>query len=123
MRQYRGDLIPKARDLRQTATRAEEIVWQFLRRKRVAGMRWRRQQPIGPFIVDFDCPDLKLVIELDGHAHENREDADWTRQSYLEEQGLTVLRFFNGDVYQRKEGVFNRIRHTCLSMSGRQWKE
>jgi len=118
MRQYRDHLTPRARDLRQTPTRAEKIIWQFLRRKRIGSLKWRRQQPVGSFIVDFYCPELKLVIELDGASHADKGQQDTVRQSYLEEQGLTVLRFLNGHVYQRKEDVFNTIRHVCISMAG-----
>ena len=73
------------------------------------GARFRRQQPVGPFIVDFYCAAVGLVIELDGAGHANRVAYDAKRTAWLAERGLTVLRFANADVLERPERVFVTI--------------
>ncbi|MBI0474584.1 endonuclease domain-containing protein [Sphingomonas sp. MA1305] len=104
----------KARELRLSATDAERRLWQHISNRQVAGVRFNRQVPIGPFICDFVARSAKLVIEVDGgqHAWQERRDADRTR--YLEGLGFTVLRFWNNDVLERTEGVVQAIE-TALS--------
>ena len=76
------------RDLRHDSTVPERILWGLLRNRRLAGMKFRRQQTIGSFIVDFFCDRLKLVIEVDGESHEGRLEEDRKRQIFLERYGL-----------------------------------
>jgi very-short-patch-repair endonuclease len=90
----------RARELRREMTPAERIVWKQLRDRRFAGFKFRRQQPIGPYIVDFFCASRRLVVELDGETHLGKEVNDQIRQGYLERQGLRVLRFWNTEVYE-----------------------
>ncbi len=85
-------LVPRARVLRADATPAERDLWQIVRGGKL-GLRFRRQQPIGPFIVDFYCAEVGLVVELDGAGHAERADYDDRRTRWLEANGLTVLRF------------------------------
>ena len=90
----------QAKTLRVHATDAERIFWALLRGGRLAGLRFRRQQPIGPYIVDFFCPSAKLIIELDGGQH-GRDEAvvyDEGRTRFLEARGYRVLRFWNHEV-------------------------
>ena len=101
-------LIPRARVLRADATPAERELWELLRSGR-SGARFRRQQPVGPFIVDFYCARAKLVIELDGAGHAERHDYDAARTAWLEGKGLTVLRFANADVLERPQFVHAAI--------------
>ncbi len=99
----------RARQLRETQTPAEQLLWRELRNRQVCGCKWRRQQPIDNYIVDFFCPELRFVIELDGDIHAIRKEQDRTRQKYLEDQGLRVIRFANNDIRLNIEGVLNVI--------------
>ena len=91
-----------AKHLRENTTDAERRLWRVLRLKQVGGMRFRRQQPLGPFVVDFFCSAAKLIIELDGDQHGTDEAAayDAHRTRWLEERGYKVLRFANGEVLE-----------------------
>src|SRR5215471_7144099 len=99
-----------ARQMRNNPTKAENLLWQVLRRKAL-GVRFRRQQPIGSFIVDFYCSLARLVVELDGEVHESdekrRDDEERTR--YLERIECRVIRFWNGEVLNDLDGVVARI--------------
>ncbi len=88
-----------ARQLRLSATEAERKLWSCLRDKRLLGLRFRRQQPIGPYIADFYCSAAKLIIELDGSQHANGQaQYDLYRTRWLEARGYKVLRFWNTDL-------------------------
>ncbi len=94
-----------ARRLRQTPTDAEQRLWSQLRRRQIEGARFRRQAPIGSYVVDFVCFDAKLVIEVDGGQHAKQQDRDSRRTAWLETQGFRVLRFWNHEVLGNIEGV------------------
>jgi|SRR5580692_4520449 very-short-patch-repair endonuclease len=100
-----------AKELRENATEAEKTLWRFLRGKRMAHLRFRRQQTIGPYIVDFFCSAAKLVIELDGSQHGTDENiaCDLARTKWLEARGYRVLRFWNVDFLKEKEAVLEGI--------------
>ncbi len=104
-------LIARARSLRSSATIAERRLWNSLRRHQLNGVAFRRQQPIGPYVVDFFCPRAKLVIEIDGgqHAELGAAIRDRRRTKWLETRGYRVLRFWNSDVLQNLEGVWQLI--------------
>ncbi len=97
-----------ARSLRREMTEAEHKLWNHLRRKQLSGYHFRRQHPVGPFIVDFICLESKLVIEVDGSQHGN-QSIDSERDDMLKEFGVRVLRFWNNDVVQRIDDVLNEI--------------
>lgn len=82
----------RARSLRNAPTPSEAHLWQALRKRNLAGHRFRRQQPIGPFIVDFFCPAARLVIEVDGPIHADQQEADQERQRIIEAAGYRVVR-------------------------------
>ena len=105
-------LTPLARNLRRNATSAERRLWQGLRRKQIAGFRFRRQVPIGGFIADFASFDAKLIIEIDGATHSTEEelDRDKTRSAALAAQGFAVLRLTNDEVFRNLDGVLETIR-------------
>ena len=107
----------RARQLRRPLTPAEVILWRELRGRRLGGFKFRRQQPIGPYIADFFCPAAKLVVELDGETHLGREEKDAARQAYLESLGYRVLRFWNPDVYDELEAVREAIWNACTGAS------
>ena len=97
-----------ARRLRQAMTDAERALWRHLRMRQIAGARFRRQHPIGPYVVDFVCLDPRVVIEVDGGQHaESRSDA--ARDAFLRTHGYRVLRFWNHEVLGNPEGVWLRI--------------
>jgi very-short-patch-repair endonuclease len=85
----------RARQLRKDMTEAERALWAKLRRRQVLGHKFRRQQQLGAYVVDFVCLDKKLVVELDGGQHARRHDCDAQRTRWLEAQGFEVLRFWN----------------------------
>jgi very-short-patch-repair endonuclease len=100
-----------AKKLRANTTPHERIVWRALKELPVEGTHFRRQAPIGPYVVDFFCPAKKLIIELDGGHH--NEDAiavcDSERQTWLEQQGYKVIRFWNSDVTGNLDAVMETI--------------
>jgi very-short-patch-repair endonuclease len=106
-----------ARSLRTTATDAERILWSALRTRQLGNLRFRRQHPIGPYIVDFFCPSAKLIVELDGSQHGTDEavchDDDRTR--FLQARGYHVLRFWNIEVMKNRDSVLAAIHHTAVT--------
>jgi len=90
-------------------TDAERALWKDIRRRQRLGFQFRRQYPIGPFIVDFVCLEKKLVIEVDGGQHNAQKQYDEARTSWLESRGFRVLRFWNNEVMREKEGVIQII--------------
>ena len=110
-------LIRNARRLRRELSSAEKILWARLRGRRFAGYRFRRQHLIDPYIADFCCAVAALVIELDGETHLGKEEADRTRQTYLESTGLKVLRFWNTDVFEGLDGVLEAVYRECQQRS------
>jgi very-short-patch-repair endonuclease len=98
-----------ARELRHNATPPEQLLWSVLRGRRLGGLKFRRQEPIGQFIVDFCCRDRMLIVELDGSSHEDKLAADAERSKYLVGQGFRVLRVLNNDVMQELDAVARYI--------------
>jgi very-short-patch-repair endonuclease len=99
-----------ARHLRIAATKAERHLWSRVRRRQLGGHRFRRQQPIGDYVVDFICLERRLIVEVDGGQHADREVYDAARTRWLESQGFRVLRFWNNDVLARTDAVCEVIR-------------
>jgi very-short-patch-repair endonuclease len=100
------------KSLRNSLTPMEAVLWQCLQRRQLLGQKFRRQISIGRYIVDFYCPDKKLVIELDGDAHfsHNIDVYEDERTRFLESQGLTVIRFENDELKQSLDWVLERIK-------------
>ena len=101
--------IKRAKELRQNMTPAEKILWEYLRAKRFNGLKFRRQQIIEGFIVDFYCHSLGLVIELDGEIHDKQKEYDTERDDILSSKQLTILRFTNQQVSKDIESVLKII--------------
>ena len=95
--------------LRHNLTPAEALLWRALKGRGVGGLKFRRQQGIGPFVLDFYCPEARLCVELDGSAHDYRYDYDERRTAYLAQQGIRVIRFTNDQVFTCLEGVVAQI--------------
>jgi very-short-patch-repair endonuclease len=99
----------RARSLRRRMTDAERRLWSKLRLRQIEGFRFRRQAPVGPYIVDFICLETKLIIEVDGGQHAAEKDKDDERTAWLEAEGYRVVRFWNNDVLSNTEGVVRMI--------------
>jgi very-short-patch-repair endonuclease len=106
-------LLQRAREMRREPTEPERRLWQKVRRKQLDGYKFRRQHPIGRFILDFYCHEARLVVELDGESHAFQEEYDAARTEWLEAQGLRVLRFPNHVVMKNMEGVLETILMAC----------
>jgi very-short-patch-repair endonuclease len=106
-----------ARSLRRRATDAERRLWAVLRDRALVGARFRRQQPIGPYVVDFCCLERKLVVEVDGSQHLDRTAADARRTGDLELAGFRVLRFWNNQVLLETDAVLEAIRQAIETPS------
>ena len=96
--------LSKARQLRHNMTDAEQGLWRILRNRQFAGVKFRRQVSIGPYIADFVCYDARLVIEADGGQH-NESKADNLRDAWFAANGFRVLRFWNNEILNNPEGV------------------
>ena len=100
-----------ARDLRKRQTPAEKTFWRILRDRRLRGLKFRRQHPLGPFVADFCCYEIRLVLELDGEIHQEAQPAarDRERDAHIRGLGFTILRFPNERVFGDAEGVIEEI--------------
>jgi very-short-patch-repair endonuclease len=112
----------RARSLRKNLTDAERKLWFILRRKQLSSFRFRRQVPMGPYILDFVCHSVKVVIEADGGQHDESQQSayDQKRTQWLEKQGYHVLRFWSNEIVSRgnsgnEQAVFETILKICLS--------
>ena len=106
-------LIVFARELRKNSTIAERKLWHTLRSKNFMGLKFRRQEPIGNYIVDFVCYEKKLIVELDGGQHNEFSEKEIPRTKALEKEGYKILRFWNSDVINNIEGVLTVIKENC----------
>ena len=107
----RCELKSKRKTLRNNSTKAEIILWRYLKHSQLNGRKFRRQHSIGPYIVDFYCPEKRVVIELDGPVHEKDEQKiyDKKRQKYIEAVDIRIVRFQNEEVINNVEKVIARI--------------
>ena len=112
-RELRKKLIESARRMRDAPTHAEELLWEKLRKKRLGGFRFRRQHIIRTFIVDFYCPQAKLVIEVDGSVHDEQKKYDQEREEIIHTLGYLVVRFKNYQIERELDSVLVRIYDTC----------
>ena len=112
-------LTVRARALRGTATPAEQELWRWLRGRKLDGAKFRRQQPLGPFVVDFFCEEERIVIEADGAGHFPPPAGDLWRDYWLNAAGLTVLRFENCEILGRTALVLERIRQAIRTARSR----
>ena len=104
-----------ARTLRKNLTDAEQMLWRHIRNCQLYGHKFRRQAPIGKYIVDFVCFEKRLVIELDGGQHAVNQDYDHCRSEWLRSQGFNVLRFWNHDVMSKVEEIKEVIARNLVT--------
>ena len=115
------ELTTIRKELRNGSTAAESTLWLSLKGRRVEGMRWRRQFSVGPYILDFYCPQLRLCIELDGAQHYTMQGSenDLLREEWLlREHGIRTIRFENKDIFINHEGVIEYIREVTRTILG-----
>ena len=105
---YDQPTLAKAKRLRRDVTDAERKLWSILRSRQFEGAKFRRQQPIGPFIADFVCQEARLIVEADGGQHSDSA-SDVRRTEFLERAGYRVLRFWNNDILENLDGVAQAI--------------
>jgi very-short-patch-repair endonuclease len=105
--------LERARHLRRDATVPERLLWSRLRDGQLAGLKFRRQHTIGPFIADFYCHEFQLVIELDGDSHIGRARYDNSRTAYFHDAGIRLLRIANDDVIADIDEVLEAILRAC----------
>ena len=108
---YKPNLKLLSRKLRNNSTLSEVLLWNYLKCKKMKGYDFHRQKPIDNYIVDFFCPKLNLIIEIDGVSHEFKGDVDYERRKRLESLGLKFLRFLDIDVKKNMEEVLEGIRN------------
>jgi very-short-patch-repair endonuclease len=109
--------VTRARALRRDGTRAEQLLWGVVRNRQVDGAKFRRQHPVGRFVVDFACVDVRVVLEVDGGQHAESA-VDVARSAWLVGEGWVVVRFWNDDVVDRLEGVVERIGEVVRARRG-----
>jgi very-short-patch-repair endonuclease len=105
-----GMCTPRARLLRRNPTPTEQLLWRSLRLRQLDGYKFRRQQPLGPYIADFVCLDARLIVELDGGHHMTAAEYDAERTAWLESQNFRVIRFWNHEVMSEPEAVLEMIQ-------------
>jgi very-short-patch-repair endonuclease len=110
----------RARELRSEQNQVEAILWQQLRNGKLKGFKFRRQHPIGSYILDFYCAEATLVIELDGNTHRGREKYDSERQTWLESQGLMVIRCPNHEFWNNLDELLELVWRRCCERAGRE---
>ena len=101
-----------ARNLRKSSTIQERRLWNLLKNRQFHNLKFKRQQPIGDYIVDFICKEAKIIIEIDGGQHNEPENINYdkVRTEYLNNLGYKVIRFWNNEIYENIEGVILRLR-------------
>jgi very-short-patch-repair endonuclease len=102
-------IVDRVRALRHDSTPPEQLLWSVLRGRRLAGLKFRRQQAIGPYVVDFCCRDLNLIVELDGMSHDDKTRQDAARDNWLRSQGYRLFRVTNWDATDDLEAVARGI--------------
>ncbi len=105
--------VQRARQLRKDSTFPERLLWSRLRGSRLGGLKFRRQYPIDPYVVDFYCHEASLAVELDGDSHNDRAKQDQRRTEFLEDRGLRIVRFLNDDVLGDIDSVLTAILIAC----------
>lgn len=110
-----SQLLKNAKALRTNQTEAESRLWYQLRAHRFMNLKFKRQKPMGHYIVDFVCLEHQLIIELDGGQHADQVEYDKARDDYFNIEGFTVLRFWNNEVMQEMEAVLGKIQDVVLN--------
>ena len=117
---YNKDLRDYSRELRlESVSRAEKLLWKAALSKGQSGTKFKRQRPIGNFIVDFFSSEYQLIIEVDGNSHYNKASYDSYRQECLEKLGYIILRFNEGEVINQLDEVMTKIEHAVFVLKSK----
>jgi very-short-patch-repair endonuclease len=103
-------LKERRQELRNNQTEAEKLLWKFISKNQICGFRFLRQYGVGPYILDFYCPKIRLGIELDGEIHKEKILYDKDREKYLESLDIKIIRFQNDDVLKNTKETLNELR-------------
>ncbi|MEN6621689.1 MAG: endonuclease domain-containing protein, partial [Smithella sp.] len=116
------EMLERVRELRRNATEAEALLWELLRDRHLEGFKFRRQHPLGGYILDFYCHEARLAVEIDGAVHHEADQAqhDADRSAYLNEQGIRVIRFWNHEVLSQTDAVLQKILEQIQSSTSSQ---
>ncbi len=112
----------RAKRLRREMTTPERVLWSKLRNGQLDDLKFRRQRPLGPYILDFYCPEAYLCVEIDGEQHAHQREHDHRRDDFLRESGVETLRFTVSELTKNLDGVLTRIRDVCTQRI-EAWKE
>ncbi|MFH0804133.1 MAG: endonuclease domain-containing protein [Candidatus Zambryskibacteria bacterium] len=114
-------LKERRRELRNNQTPAEKILWKYVSKNKIKRLRFLRQYGIGPYVLDFYCPKIRLGIELDGSVHKEKENKlyDKDREKFLENLNIEVIRFWNSDVLNNTENVLDKLLNKIEQMSNK----
>jgi very-short-patch-repair endonuclease len=111
-------MTERARLLRETSTRSEQLLWESLRARKLSGTKWRRQHKMGQFAVDFFCAELALAIEIDGNVHDGQRDRDSERQHAIEQSGVQIVRFTASEVEHDLAAVLAKLGEQISARMG-----
>ena len=109
---YRSDLKQKSRKLRKNSPLAEIILWKKLRAGQLSGYKFLRQKPIGPYIVDFLCKDLNLIIEIDGYSHEEKFNYDQKRDQYFKKLDFYIIHLRDKDIFNKIDNIIDDLKNS-----------
>ena len=109
------EIVAAAQRMRRNLTPAEQALWQALRGRRLNGLKFRCQHPVGPFVLDFYCPARRLAVEVDGDVHDEQMAHDEARSDELRDYGYRVIRCRNDEVLDNLDAVLDRIRQAALA--------
>ncbi len=112
-RNYSPENLPRVRQLRHDAPRAEKALWYECLKNHRTGFRFRRQYPFGPYVLDFYCPEARLAVEIDGESHLDRAESDDIGDQLLEKHGIETLRFHAYEIFESKWDVAFEIARVC----------
>lgn len=112
-------LRERRRELRTNQTPAEKILWKYVSKNKILGLRFLRQYSAGPYILDFYCPKIRLAIELDGNLHRENKLYDADRSKYLEGLDIEIIRFWNDDVLNNINKVLNDLKNKIEQLSNK----
>ncbi|MBI5006184.1 MAG: endonuclease domain-containing protein [Nitrosomonadales bacterium] len=116
------DIRAYAREMRSKMTDAEALLWKLLRNRRIADAKFRRQHPVGRYILDFYCDEKRLGVELDGGQHGEATGYDEIRDAWLQSQGIKVLRFWNNQMLAETEAVMEAIYQAVVEFESKATK-
>ena len=123
---FHRENVPAARRLRRPVTPTEALLWEYLRDRKFHGLKFRRQHPIGPYVADFFCSELQLILEIDGAVHNNPEQQtrDREREFFLQELGLKVVRISNSHVQSNPERALTQaLPNAQVSLLPPRWEK